>query len=114
MSVEIGRFGPRPEIEYEIGGTEQLTLTLRLRAPDANRVTCAGDFTDWLEIPMIRTGDVWLVQLPVTPGPNHFGFFVDGAWYVPPEAPGIAEDEWGGIHATLFVPEPRESSDVTS
>ncbi len=125
MSMEIGRFGPKPEMEYEIGGTvpqleyelggaELLTLTLSLRAPDAYRVTCAGDFTNWMEIPMIRTGDAWLVQLPVTPGPHHFGFFVDGAWYVPPEAPGIAEDEWGGIHATLFVPEPRDSSDVTS
>lgn len=114
VSMEIGRFGPKPEMEFEIGGTEQLTLTLRLRAPDAYRVTCAGDFTDWLEIPMIRTGDVWLIQFPVTPGPYHFGFFVDGAWYVPPEAPGIAEDEWGGTHATLFVPELRGSSDVTS
>ena len=106
VSVEIGRFAPAPEMTYEVSGTEQLTLTLGLRAPDASRVSVAGDFTNWSEVPMIRKGDVWLVQLPVTPGPYHFGFFVDGAWHVPQEAPGIAEDEWGGTHATVFVSEP--------
>jgi len=53
------------------------------------------------------------VTLTVTPGVHHFGFFVDDGWYVPLEAPGLVEDEWGEAQATIIVNEPAPVPDVT-
>ncbi|MDP2482090.1 MAG: hypothetical protein Q8W45_02315, partial [Candidatus Palauibacterales bacterium] len=62
---------------------------------------------------MRRDGDVWVLELPVSPGVHHFGFKVDGAWYLPADAPGVAEDEWGEVQATIIVDDPDSTADVT-
>ena len=40
------------------------------------------------------------------PGVYHFGFRVDGEWYVPEDAPGRVSDGYGQVNATLVVPVP--------
>jgi hypothetical protein len=55
---------------------------------------------------MERHGDTWMARLSLTPGVYHFGFRVDGAWYVPEDAPGRVNDEYGQMNATLVVPVP--------
>jgi len=113
MSLEVARIGPVPELTWEIVENGGSTLALALQAGGAERVECVGDFTNWEALPMLRDGEVWRVTIPVTPGVHHFGFLVDGVWYVPLEAPGLAEDEWGEAQATIIVDEPVPVLDVT-
>jgi hypothetical protein len=113
VSLELARFEPAPELVWQVVEDGGLTLVLALKAPGAASVECAGDFADWERIPMQREGDIWRVTLPVAPGAYHFGFFVDGEWYVPPGVPGLAEDEWGEIQGTIVVGDPSAAPDVT-
>lgn len=113
VSLELARFGPVPELGWEILERTPPVLSLVLSAPGASSVECAGTFSGWERVPMLRDGDFWRVALPVTQGVHHFGFFVDGEWYVPEEAPGLTVDEWGEPQATVFVPGPAGEPDVT-
>ena len=113
VSLELAQIGSAPELTWEIVENGESTLALALRAGGAERVECVGDFTNWEPVPMLREGDVWRVTLTVTPGVHHFGFFVDDGWYVPLEAPGLVEDEWGEAQATIIVNEPAPVPDVT-
>lgn len=45
-----------------------------------------------------------MVEIPVESGAHHFGFLVDGEWFVPETATGRVSDEWGRVNATLLVP----------
>ncbi len=113
VNLELARFGPVPDLSWEVRGDGERTLVLAVKAEGARSVECVGEFTDWQAVPMLRDGDVWRVTLPIKPGTHHFGFLVDGAWYVPPDAPGLTEDEWGEVQATIFVSEPNAYPDVT-
>jgi hypothetical protein len=107
ITWDVARFGPTPELQYELRESgQQAVLEMSLRAPGAAAAAVTGDFTNWLEVPMRREGEEWVVTLRVDPGAHHFGFIIDGSWYVPLEAPGRAADEWGEVHATLIVPVP--------
>ena len=112
VSLDLARLGAAPELTWEISDAGQV-LSLSLRVAEAGRVECTGDFTNWEEVPMLRDGDVWRAVLPVTPGVHHFGFLVDGRWYVPPEAPGLTADDWGETQATIVVDGPAVEPDVT-
>ena len=113
VNLELARFGPVPDLSWEVRNNGERTLVLAVKAEGARSVECVGEFTDWEAVPMLRDGDVWRVTLPITPGTHHFGFLVDGAWYVPPDAPGLTEDEWGEVQATILVSEPYADPDVT-
>lgn len=88
----------------EGGGTP--VVRFRLARPAADSVAVSGDFTAWEPREMRREGGRWVLELPVEPGTYHFGFLVDGQWYVPEDAPGRVSDEWGRVNATLVVSEP--------
>ena len=113
VNLELARFGPVPDLSWEVWDNGERTLVLAVRVEGARIVECVGEFTDWEAVPMLRDGDVWRVTLPITPGTHHFGFLVDGAWYVPPDAPGLTEDEWGEVQATILVSEPHADPGVT-
>ena len=112
MSFDVAHLGPTPELSWDVADGRHLTLSLRLA--DAERVECVGDFTEWERVPMQRIGDSWRLVWPVEPGAYHFGFFVDGTWYVPSDAPGRSEDDWGQVQATVIVAEPDTDPGVTS
>lgn len=79
-------------------------VQIRVRPPrQADSVQVTGDFTLWEAEPMRRHGEVWLVELEIPGGVHHFGFLVDGEWYVPAEAQDAVPDEWGRRNATLVV-----------
>jgi hypothetical protein len=113
VSLELAKFGPTAELTWQVLDRGGPTLVLSLWTPGSGMVECVGDFTGWEGVPMLRDGDVWRVALPVTPGVHHFGFVVDGAWYVPSDAPGLTEDEWGESQATIFVDDSAAATDVT-
>jgi len=104
FSLRAASLGPSEESRIEVSGGSEPSVRIRLRAPDAASVAVMGEFTDWSEVPMSRDGKYWVLSLPVSKGAHHFGFLVDGQWYVPADAPGRTIDEWGGEQATLIVP----------
>ena len=53
---------------------------------------------------MERQDDSWTIRLTLAPGVYHFGFRLDGEWFVPDDATGLITDEYGQRNATLVVP----------
>jgi hypothetical protein len=106
-SVRLARLGPPPEVPlYRVersGAGSPPTVTFTLRRPDADEVVVLGDFSGWEPVRMERRDGVWEVDLEVEPGVHHFGFRVDGEWFVPEDAPGRVSDDWGRTNATLVV-----------
>jgi hypothetical protein len=85
-------------------GGDRSRVRLRVRPPQGTeRVQLLGDFTYWEPIPMDRSGEDWVLELEVPEGVHHFGFLVDGSWYVPEDAPDTLADEWGRLNATLVI-----------
>ncbi len=79
-------------------------IRIRVDAPgEPGRVEVLGDFTFWDGLPMERDGDGWILELSVLPGTYHYGFLVDGEWFLPGRAPGVVADEWGRENATLVI-----------
>jgi hypothetical protein len=112
-SLELARLGPKPELTWTLLQGMEPTLVLTLRVPGASIVECTGDFTNWERVPMLGGGDEWSLVLPVQPGAFHFGFFVNGEWYVPADSPGLTEDEWGQLQATILITDSAVAPDVT-
>lgn len=106
-SVRVARLGP-PERRplYRVDrpeGAPTATVTFSLRRPDAGEVAVTGDFSGWEPVTMERRDGTWVAEVEVEPGVHHFGFRVDGDWFVPDDAPGRTPDDWGRINATLVV-----------
>ena len=75
-----------------------------LRVPgEAERVELMGDFTLWEARAMDRNGESWTLELEVPNGLYHYGFLLDGEWFVPSEAEDVVPDEWGRQSVTLLV-----------
>ena len=108
--VVLGRslvtFGPAPSSqlvsleEDPVGTIARFTLS----SPTADRVQVMGDFSAWEPVEMRQEDGHWVLELPVESGVHHFGFLVDGEWFVPAAATGRVSDEWGRVNATLLVP----------
>jgi hypothetical protein len=80
------------------------TVEIHVTAPEeAGSVELLGDFTLWETVPMEKDGDRWSVQLEIPYGTHHFGFLLDGEWYLPDDAPDAVPDEWGRKNATIVV-----------
>ncbi len=90
---------------FEVSRAPDGARTIRVRAPGAQRVEIAGDFTDWAPVPLSPAPDGWWVTtLPISPGPHQMNLRLDGGiWLVPPGLLRIA-DESGT--AGLLVIEP--------
>ena len=78
----------------------------RFRVEDirAQRVEVLGDFSGWEPQAMSEDGRAWVLEIPLASGTYHFGFLVDGEWFVPERAPGQVSDDWGQMNATIVVP----------
>ena len=96
---------PGPEVGVVTLDSDGSTVaTFRLKRPEADSVSVMGDFTAWKPVPMRRQGGTWVARTPLEPGLYHFGFLVDGEWFVPEDAPGRVTDEFGRVNATVAVP----------
>lgn len=84
------------------GGGARVRFTVSPPA-GAAAVALLGDFTLWDPVAMTAGGGSWTVELDVPAGTHHFGFLVDGAWYLPDDAPDAVPDEWGRRSATLVI-----------
>jgi hypothetical protein len=80
------------------------TVEIHVTAPEeTGSVELLGDFTLWETVPMEKDGTRWSVQLEIPYGTHHFGFLLDGEWYLPEGAPDAVPDEWGRKNATIVV-----------
>jgi hypothetical protein len=83
---------------------ETATVEIHVKSSEgAEQVEVLGDFTLWEPVQMSKDGTRWSVQLEIPYGTHHFGFLVDGEWYLPDGAPDSVPDEWGRKNATIVV-----------
>ncbi len=109
VSWKLVTFG-KPAPDVALLRWEGAAATVQFRLEDsavraAERVEVIGDFTAWSPEPLRQRGSAWVGELPVAPGIHHFGFLVDGEWFVPADRSGNVPDEWGRMNATLVVAE---------
>ncbi|MEK9507515.1 glycogen-binding domain-containing protein [Gemmatimonadota bacterium Y43] len=100
--------GPPPPVATVVQTDQGPAVDFRLDdldLPAAAAVALIGDFTGWTPAPMHREGDRWTLTLSVPPGLYHYGFQIDGEWFVPDGLPGNVPDDWGRMNATLVVDE---------
>jgi hypothetical protein len=100
------RFGPSaatPVVALR-AVSEGVTARFRVERGGAQSVEVLGDFSGWEPRSMVRDGQVWVLEIPLPAGTHHFGFLVDGEWFVPEGAPGQVSDDWGQMNATIVVP----------
>ena len=93
-----------PPAVVTIGEQQPTSVTFRLEDNGAEQVSVMGDFSSWEPVPLTRRGRTWSGVVHIEPGLYHFGFLVDGEWYVPEHAPGRVTDDYGRWNATLVVP----------
>jgi hypothetical protein len=103
--VSIGGGAPRATVYEVIRPGTPARVRIRVTPPDARSVELLGDFGDWTPVPLVRDGEEWSVELDVEPGTHHFGFRVNGEWWIPEGLQGTVPDEWGQMNATMVVSE---------
>jgi Glycogen recognition site of AMP-activated protein kinase len=102
----LKRFGPAPRVPLLTLEPSDAGAVARFRIDGgaAEKVELIGDFTDWEPVELSEgRGSVWTVTMALPPGTHHFGFLLDGTWFVPDSAPGRVADDWGQVNATVVV-----------
>jgi hypothetical protein len=113
IGMRLASFGASaaPAVVHEIvqAGSPAIVM-VRVSPPVAASVAVLGDFDEWAPIELARAGagNEWTVELVLEPGTYHFGFLVDGEWWVPEGLQGTVPDEWGRMNATMVVPDEEE------
>jgi len=84
-----------------------VTVRLNFYAPQAARVSVAGDFNRWQGdgSPLVsQGGGVWTIDLPLRPGTYSYMFVVDGKlWVTDPDAEAFQDDGFGNRNAVVRV-----------
>lgn len=96
---------PRPPLHQVLEYSDKAaTVEIHVEVPRGTRqVELIGDFTLWEPVPMEGEGARWSVRLGILDGIHHFGFLVDGEWFLPEDAPDAVSDEWGRKNATIVI-----------
>ena len=100
------RFGPGAVKPVVVLRSTSGGAAAQFRVEDraAQRIEVLGDFSGWEPQDMVQDGRDWVLEIPLASGTYHFGFLVDGEWFVPEGAPGQVSDDWGQMNATIVVP----------
>ena len=80
-------------------------VTFRVTAPAAQSVEVTGDFSGWTPLSLRRSGNEWIVMLPLKTGTYQMNVRLDnGKWMVPPGMLSL-QDEFGGSVGMLVLEE---------
>jgi len=83
------------------------TVTISFHAPQARKVSLAGDFNRWsAEKGLMKkeSNGIWTLEVPLEPGTYHYMFVVDGeAWVTDPNAESYRDDGFGNKNSVLRV-----------
>ena len=95
----------RGEAHLAVLDRSGLTRLLRVIAPGAERVELAGDFTDWVAVPLRSAADgAWEVALPLVAGIYRVAVRVNGGPWIVPTGLRAEESEFGETVGVLVVP----------
>ena len=75
-------------------------------APQAERVSLAGDFNDWdpMSHPMKKDKKgVWKISINLDPGTYQYNFYVDGEWENDPNCTECVENPFGTLNCVRKV-----------
>lgn len=108
---EASGAGSASTVSAEGGGARssdgRVLVQFRLRAPDAESVAVAGDFTDWEPAYYLSDVDgdgVWTGRVPLRPGLHEYMFVVDGSeWVTDPGAERYVDDGFGHRNAVVTI-----------
>lgn len=108
VGLRLGSFGgssAKSAVHEVVATGARPRVRVRVAPPRATTVELLGDFADWTPVALARDGTGWSVELEMEPGTYHFGFLVDGEWWLPEGLQGTVPDDWGRSNATMVVPE---------
>ena len=78
--------------------------TIRIEAPDAERVELTADFTDWQPTTLRHRGNgVWEVTVRITSGVHRVNVRLNGGAWIVPRGLRAEEDDFGGRVGVLVV-----------
>jgi hypothetical protein len=83
-----------------------LPTTFLLYAPEAQSVYVAGSFNAWAideSCRMQKSGDHWIVRLPLSAGEHRYQFVVDGRWQPDPTNDRRESNGFGDMNSVLEV-----------
>jgi hypothetical protein len=87
-----------------VSTTDGEIRSFRVRAPGAQTVELAGDFTDWQPLPLLRVDDdTWEITLRVPAGTYRLDVRADGGPWHAPQGTRLEHDEFGGEVGILVV-----------
>jgi 1,4-alpha-glucan branching enzyme len=76
------------------------------RAPQAERVSIAGDFNGWDSTAHLMKKDkegVWKIDIALPPGTYLYRFFVDGEWQNDPLCATFVQNPFGTLNCVVKV-----------
>jgi len=89
-------------------------VTFSYRAPAAETVLLAGDFTGWNQAPVSLKKDkkgVWKKTISLAPGRYEYRLLVDGEWRDDPSCPNRQPNQFGGENCVCVVDSVRVSAE---
>ena len=103
VSDRSGR-SPATAAELRVARDAAGRLTISIRAPRAERVQIAGEFTQWAPLDLERLrGGWWQLRVRTPRGTHRVSVRIDGGrWMAPPGLPPV-QDEFGGTVGLLVV-----------
>ena len=103
VAPESDRVGRREASLFALQALDGGRCRIRILLPGADRVELAGDFTNWIPVPMSVAGPgTWEVVLGIDPGPHRMNIRVDDGPWIAPSGLDAVEDEFNG-HVGLFI-----------
>jgi hypothetical protein len=93
----------------QLPASRDTVVTFVFLGPNASKVSVVGDFNDWnvAATPMVRSGDVWTVTVPVATGRHLYSFVVRNdqgeQWVADPHAPLAPDEGFGHTNSVLLV-----------
>ncbi|HEY3279945.1 MAG TPA: glycogen-binding domain-containing protein [Gemmatimonadales bacterium] len=105
LTASDGTSEPAARLEVLSQGDRAVRFTVR--APAAELVEMAGDFTDWLPVALVRaasSAEVWEVVVRIPSGIHRIAVRIDGGAWIVPAGSRRAEDDFGGEVGIFVVP----------
>jgi 1,4-alpha-glucan branching enzyme len=99
------------------GKTTKQKVTFSYKAPQAQSVLLAGDFTGWQQAPldMKKSKDgVWKKTVSLPPGRYEYRLLVEGQWCDDPECQNRQPNQFGGENCVYVVQDDSTPRDVVS
>ena len=71
--------------------------------PTASHVAVVTSFNHWNHMPMQRSGDAWVADVPIASGKYHYKYVVDGRYIVDPDNPLKERNKQGDEYSVVIV-----------